>query len=96
MERVLSYPLAPVSIALSTPDGSIRKTVKSKLFDAAMSDLRVIDATQLPNASTLDTYFLDLVAVIRTISGSTGTIRELAWEYSEYCPTAIQHCLSGV
>ena len=86
MERVLSYPLAPVSIPLSTPDGSIRKTVKSKLFDAAMSDLRVIDATQLPNASTLDTYFLDLVAVKRTISGSTGTIRELAWNILNTVP----------
>ena len=38
---VLQYPLAPVSVPLSTPDGAIRKTVKSKLFDAAMSDFLV-------------------------------------------------------
>ena len=39
IDLVLCNPLAPVSVPLSTPDGSIRKTVKSKLFKAAMSDL---------------------------------------------------------
>lgn len=36
LDKCLVYPLAPVSLPLSTPDGAIRKTVKSKLFNAAM------------------------------------------------------------
>ena len=37
-DSVVCYPLAPVSVPLSTPDGSIKKTVKSELFKAAISD----------------------------------------------------------
>lgn len=83
MEVVLTYPLAPVSIPLSTSDGSIRKTVKSKLFDSAMSGLRIVDPTQLPNVSL---YFLDLVAAIRTMSGTLGTIREFTWKILNTVP----------
>ena len=38
MEKVLTYPLAPVSIPLCTPDGSNRKTAKGNLYDTAMED----------------------------------------------------------
>ena len=48
IDVVLQYPLAPVSVPFSTPDGAIRKTVKSKLFDAAMSDLLVVPKESLP------------------------------------------------
>ena len=50
IDSVLCHPLAPVSVPLSTPDGSIRKTVKSKLFKAAMSDLSVVTDEDLPGS----------------------------------------------
>eukprot|EP00112_Aurelia_sp_Birch-Aquarium-sp1_P014970 Seg3276.1 transcript_id=Seg3276.1/GoldUCD/mRNA.D3Y31 product="hypothetical protein" protein_id=Seg3276.1/GoldUCD/D3Y31 len=48
LDSVLVYPLAPVCLPLSTPDGAIRKTVKSKLFTAAISDLTVVSFEDLP------------------------------------------------
>ena len=69
-----------MSVPLSTPDGSIRKTVKSKLFKAAMSDLSVVKDEDLPDPDRLRTYFLDLAmaAAVRTIVGKPETVRELA------------------
>jgi hypothetical protein len=55
IDVVLQYPLAPVSVPLCTYDGAIRKTVKSKLFDAAMSDLLIIPKENLPGQDTLNT-----------------------------------------
>ena len=57
-DSVLCCPLAPVSVPLSTPDGSIRKTVKSRLFKAAMSDLSTVTDEDLPGPDRLRTYFL--------------------------------------
>ena len=57
-----------------------RKTVSSKLYDAAMSELLIINENTLQNISNLQTYYLDLVAAIRTLTGTIGTIRELAWK----------------
>ena len=70
LEKVLCFPLAPVSIPLRTPDGAIRKTVKSKLYDASMSDLSVVNFDALPPASTMRTYFVDLAAAIRSLVGT--------------------------
>ena len=65
MEKVLTYPLAPVSISLCTPDGSNRKTSKSKLHDAAMEDeVTIIDSNNLTGIPNLENYFLDVVAFI--------------------------------
>ena len=58
INSVLCYPLAPVSVPLSTPDRSIQKTVKSKLFKAAMSDLSVVMDEDPPSPDRLRTYFL--------------------------------------
>ena len=77
IDSVLCYPLAPVPVPLNTPDGSIRKTVKSKLFKAAMSDLSVVTDEDLPGPDRLRAYFLDLAAAVRTIVGKPETVREL-------------------
>ena len=53
IDSVLCYPLAPASVPLSTPDGSIRKTVESKLFKAAMSDLSIVTDEDLPGPDRL-------------------------------------------
>ena len=78
LETTLSFPLAPVSMPLSTADGAIRKTVKSKLYEAAMSDLSIVSPDELPPAEILNTYFLDLAAAIRSLVGPTSTIRQMA------------------
>ena len=86
IDSVLCYPLAPVSVSLNTPDGSIRKTVKSKLFKAAMSDLSVVTDEDLPGPNRLRTYFLDLAAAVRTIVGKPETVSELAARFLMMVP----------
>ena len=81
-DAVLCYPLAPVSIPLRTPDGSMRKTAKSKLFTAAMNDLRIVTKDSLPGPDKLNTYFLEVAAAVQSIVGKPDTIRELAMRSS--------------
>ena len=56
LEKAICFPLAPVSLPLSHYDGTIRKTVNSKLFDAAMHDRAVIKKEDLPSAEKLYTF----------------------------------------
>ena len=66
VENLLKYPLAPVCLALGNSDGTIRKTCKLKLDNTAMSDLVIVDKTDLPGHNVMNMYFLDLAAVVRT------------------------------
>ena len=86
IDVVLQYPLNPVSVPLSTHDGAIRKTVKSKLFDATMSDLLIVPKENLPGQDTLYTYFLDVAAAIRSIVGKPDSIRELTARILQMVP----------
>ena len=87
LETTLSFPLAPISTPLSTPDSSIRKTVKSKLYQAAMSYLQVVTTDELPPPEKLNTYYLDLAAAaIRSLVGPTSTIREMAQQILNAIP----------
>ena len=91
LQNVLSFPLAPVSIPLSTVDGAIRKTVKSKLFEAAMSDLDLVSEDAMPPPTRLYTYFLDLAAAIRSLVGTMNTIRDLASRIVAMVPSQYRH-----
>ena len=51
----------PMSLALSCLDGTIRKTCKSKLYEAAMYDLWIAEQNKLPGKSVMNTYVLDLI-----------------------------------
>ena len=82
----MQYPLAPVSVPLNAPDGAIRKTVKSKLFDAALCDLLVVPKEILPGQDTLNTYFLDVAAAVRSIVEKPDTVRELATRILQMVP----------
>ena len=88
IEKDMSYPLAPVPLSLCTADGAKRKTVKSKLYDASMNELAIISETLLQNSDLLQTYFLDLIAFIRTISidSNKRTIRSVAWQVIKSIP----------
>ena len=59
--------------------------MKSKLFDAAMSDL-LLPKESLPGQDTLNTYFLDVAAAVRSIVGKPDTIRELATRILQMIP----------
>ena len=102
----LSYPLAPISLLLCNADRSIRKTNKSSLFEAAMSDLTILNTEDLPPEQELSTYFLDLTAAIRIQAKDCVTINQLAWRLinsvpSQYrtnfivCDTYIQNSIKG-
>ena len=49
-------------------------------IQAAMDDLQVIDEQDLPDADSLNTYFLDLAALIRSLLNDNKTIRQLTWK----------------
>jgi hypothetical protein len=61
--------------------------VISKLFDAAMSDLLIVPKENLPGQDTLNTYFLDVPAAVRSIVGKPDTIRELAARILQMVPS---------
>ena len=75
LEKVMCFLLAPVSLPLSHYVGTIRKTVKLKLFDAAMHDLTVTKPEDLPYAEELSVYFLDLATKIRLHVKNCDSIR---------------------
>ena len=87
VSKAMTYPLSPVSLPLCTPDGVIRKTVKSKLLDAALSDLRIVNIQDLPPPNDLNTYFLDVIAVIRSSICINGSIRNFAWRMITSVPS---------
>lgn len=60
--------------------------MKSKLVDAAVSDLLIVPKENLPGQDTLYTYFLDVAAAIRSIVRKPDTIRELAAKILQMAP----------
>ena len=87
LKKALTFPLAPVAIPLSTADGFPRKTVKSKLYEACMDDLTILNVCELPGKEFLKTYFLDLAAAIRCLNmGNINTIRDIAMEILNVIP----------
>ena len=72
IDKALSFPLAPVPLALATCDGARRKTTKSKLMDAALSSI-IADEDIVSNQSF---YALDLIATIRSTVNVPNTFRE--------------------
>ena len=67
VEKLFTYPLGPVSLALSCLDETITRTCKSKLYKAAMYDLLIVEQNKLPAKSVMNIYFLDLADGVRTI-----------------------------
>ena len=67
------YSLAP----LCYPDSTRRKTTKSKLFEAAINDMHVVQGT-LPDRRILHKYFIDLAASVRTVISNCEIIRDIS------------------
>ena len=71
-KEALKYPLSPIPLSLSFPDGTKRSTAKSSL-------MKVINYTQLVEDDAyvnIGAYIIDLMATIRVV-GSFSTVEEL-------------------
>ena len=63
-----------MSLPLSCLDGAIRKKCKSKLYEAAIYDLSIVEQNKLPGKSVMNSYFLDLSACVRKMLKDCVTI----------------------
>ena len=70
-EKTLKYPLSPIPLSLSFPDGTKRSPAKSSL-------MKIIDYTQVVEDdayANVGAYIVDLTAVIRAV-GTLLTLEE--------------------
>ena len=86
LEASLVYPLANHHLALWVPGRAPRKCVISELYDTALRYLYLTDGKQLPGKEILHTYFLDVVALMRMLPRSNGTVRDFAWRILKIIP----------
>ena len=86
LEKAITYPLSSFPPSLTFPDGSPRKSVKSKLFDAALSNLSTVNTNELPCKQNLHVYFIDLIAMIRVLPKANETIRSFTWKLLNTVP----------
>ena len=84
-EVALTYPLSPVPISLSHPDGTRRKTTKSSLMNIINSYCDTNFDHSLPPRQT-STYMVDLMALIRTVSPVPETYSSLTNNLIERLP----------
>ena len=73
MSSVLSHPLGPLSWALASPDGSLRKTNKSSLAKELQKDVPAIEAIPQPSACIIDG-----MAMVQRLKGDHKTFAEIA------------------
>ena len=76
MDDALKFPLAPVSLPLATPDGCMRKTNKSKLYD--MLELPRVSSQVASSSDQHHHFIMDLTAKLRTITVPPKTFEALA------------------
>lgn len=87
-EKALEYPLCPVPLSLANPDGSRRMTSKSQLTQILLSYCdKSPEDSRLPCETSSSAYLVDLLALIRTISGCFETYRHLAAAIVDMLPT---------
>lgn len=74
MDKVLEYPLAPVSMTLLCSDDTHQKTTKSKFCDAVLNNMEIAHGT-FPNSRTIHHY---LEGSVRTFIRNCETILVLS------------------
>ena len=84
-EAALTYPLSPVPLSLSHPDGTRRKTMKSSLMSVINSYYDTNLDLPLPPKQT-SMYIVDLMALIRTVSPIPETYSHLVHNLIEGLP----------
>ena len=89
-EAALTYPLSPVPLSLSHPDGTRRKTMKSSLMSVINSYYDTNLDLPLPSRQT-SMYIVDLMALIRTASPIPETYSHLVRNLIERLPKIYKH-----
>lgn len=84
MDDALTFPLAPISLPLATPDGCMRKTNKSKLYDAL--DLPKVSSQVAVSSHQHHHFIMDLTAKLRTVTVPPKTFEDLARKIHEDIP----------
>ena len=87
MKDVLSYSLGPFPLSISTEQGSLRKTPKSKLLNWIENFTNSQSVEHIPEGGAL---ILDAMAIVQAISKPPTTFGELAEQILE---TAIKICV---
>ena len=82
-EKALTYPLSEVPLSISNADGSMRKTVKSKLSKLILS--RCTDNNQDPDKQST-VYVVDLMALVRVATDIPETFEAFALKLLHYIP----------
>ena len=76
IDKALTYPLAPVPLSLTTPDGTRRSTPKSQMMEVVLTSLDLTNTTnEIPENAV---YIIDLVAYLRSLMNIPDTFRLLA------------------
>ena len=73
MREVLSHPLGPLPWALSTADGSLRKTNKAALAKELQKSVPFADVIPQPSAC-----MIDAMALVQRLEGNHKTFAEVA------------------
>ena len=84
-EKALSYPLSPVPLSISNPDGSRRSTAKSKLKDILLQ-FRETTVNEEPDLSQDSAILVDMIALINTINETASTYAEFAKAFVKRIP----------
>ena len=84
--KALEFPLCPVDLNLSNPDGSRRSTQKSKLTEIIIRESTLMDNAEFPQKSEVIAYVVDLMALVRTITNIPGTYEELTFQLIRLLP----------
>ena len=85
--KALEFPLCPVDLNLSNPDGSRRSTQKNKLTEIIIRDSTLMDNAEFPQKSEVIAHVVDLMALVRTITNIPGTYEDLTFQLSRLLPT---------
>lgn len=86
IDLALSFTLGPVPQSLAHPDGTRRRTTKSKLLDLFLEYCKVVSSSQLPDKSEVSAYIVDLMAMVRLVTQIPETFGELALKILNFIP----------
>ena len=89
-ENALENPLCSVPLSLACPDGTPRKTAKSKLLDVLRKRCRLPltrPRENQPQMGSVAAFIIDLMANIRMITGIPETYEDLTWVFIKTIPT---------
>ena len=83
-EKALSYPLSPVPLSISHPDGTRRKTEKSKLRDIIFKGIPI--KNEEPENCCNDVAVVDMMALLNTFTSIPKTYGGLADKFVRALP----------